>query len=249
MNKVLITGASGMLGKELSCFFPTAEMLHGKKSLDLTSETDVKSFFFDKYYDLIIHCAAITDLSLCEEQEEAAHFLHCGILDILNRKSNSLYYISTVPVWEADHENLNVYFTTKMLGEEATLKKKSNVVIRTNIYGKGGFCDWFMNEAAKENETVFGYSNVFFNPVHVKQLSKIISNIKERSQKSIVSIGSDCILSKYEFLSTMREQMNIDNIFLGKNEKIKQDLVLYEPDIVCPFQEGMDFLKDDYKNK
>lgn len=57
--KILITGAKGYIGTAL---YNALKSKHevvglGKKDLDLTNLIQVKNFFQDKYFDVVIHCA------------------------------------------------------------------------------------------------------------------------------------------------------------------------------------------------
>ena len=72
---MLITGASGMLGKSLSKLFPKSTLLKGKKDLDLTDIKETNNWFKGKHFDVIIHCAAFTDLGYCDDNTNQASIL------------------------------------------------------------------------------------------------------------------------------------------------------------------------------
>lgn len=55
--KLLITGASGMVGTKLKQFLPYA-LTPSSSELDLTSDTNVKEYLFDEKFDYVIHLAA-----------------------------------------------------------------------------------------------------------------------------------------------------------------------------------------------
>jgi len=57
MTKILITGANGMLGNELSTLFPDAYAM-GSEDFDLTNPNEALAIVERFYPDLIIHCAA-----------------------------------------------------------------------------------------------------------------------------------------------------------------------------------------------
>ena len=139
---MLITGANGMLGKTLSRIFPDAVLLKGKKDLDLTNTSEVEKYFSDKNFDIIIHCAAFTNLEYCENHPKASRVIHSEVVDIFSRHCYKLIYISTNP-----SNSIKNYYLTKHEGEIRTLLNgKRNLVIKTNIYGKGGLVDWAVNE-------------------------------------------------------------------------------------------------------
>ena len=57
--KILITGTNGYIGKSL-CYGLNGYDITGinRKICDLTNSEQVKQFFKDKYFDVVIHCAA-----------------------------------------------------------------------------------------------------------------------------------------------------------------------------------------------
>ena len=57
MNKILVTGGSGLVGKYLKKILPNAKYI-SSKDYDLTSENDVKKLFKSAKYTTVIHLAA-----------------------------------------------------------------------------------------------------------------------------------------------------------------------------------------------
>ena len=57
MNKILVTGGSGLVGKYLKKILPHAKYI-SSKDYDLTSEYDVKKLFKSAKYTTVIHLAA-----------------------------------------------------------------------------------------------------------------------------------------------------------------------------------------------
>ena len=57
MNKILVTGGSGLVGQYLKEIFPNAKYI-SSKDYDLTSENDVKKLFNSGNYHTVIHLAA-----------------------------------------------------------------------------------------------------------------------------------------------------------------------------------------------
>jgi dTDP-4-dehydrorhamnose reductase len=69
--KILITGGSGKLGRELIKVFPNS--LHPSHSgMDITDEGAVSLYIRNNRPDIIIHCAAIGNVRKCEENKELA---------------------------------------------------------------------------------------------------------------------------------------------------------------------------------
>tara|TARA_R110000824_G_scaffold357337_1_gene544784 strand:- start:78 stop:824 length:747 start_codon:yes stop_codon:yes gene_type:complete len=246
---ILITGASGMLGKSLNKLYIDASVICGRSQLDLSDIDETQKWMKGKHYSTIIHAAAFTDLNYCKNNIDKAIILHASIVDVLSEHCDRLVYISTVPMWKKSEYLPNVYFETKKLGEQVALKKTGNIVVRTNIYGPSSLVDWAY-QSLKQKQQINGYENVIFNPVHVDQLSAWICDIlKQDAQKQILTISGSRILSKYQFLKEIAEMMHLDSsLVFPITLPQEQDLKLEDPDQVCSFKKGMELIKNDYKN-
>jgi len=155
--KILVTGANGMLGQDLC---PILEDVGAfvietdVDTLDITNSEMVQQALSDVRPDLVIHCAAYTNVDKAEEDLETATKINvmgtenlaktCGKLDI------PLVYISTDYVFDgtgstplkADNPTnpINNYGLTKLKGEEAVKKYcQKYYIARTSwLYGIHG---------------------------------------------------------------------------------------------------------------
>lgn len=155
--KILVTGANGMLGQDLC---PILEDVGAfvietdVDTLDITKGDAVEQVLTDIHPDMVIHCAAYTNVDKAEEELETAKLINvtgteniakiCGKLDI------PLVYISTDYVFDGtktepyapdDTTNpLNNYGLTKLQGEEAVKKYcEKYYIARTSwLYGHYG---------------------------------------------------------------------------------------------------------------
>ena len=240
MDNILITGASGMLGKELKKVFPNSQNLNGKKDLDLTDLNFInKNLPSD--YDIIIHAAAYTNMQHNEKYPTKAYNLHSEIVPILQSKCKKLIYISAQG---KDYEK--VYFKSKLKGEEYSLRREEDLVIRTNIYGNGGLSKWAFTEL-KQNNTINGYVNSMFNAIHVKQLAKCIRE-NLLNEKGLISVAGNYMLSKYDFIKYIAEILNLNENNIKKHYLEQyEDLVIDLKDIDYRFSlsEGMSILKSE----
>jgi len=162
--KVLITGASGMLGKALIFENKSSDMLYGVYLNSKVPKVNVKGISFlrcdisdgDDFYkavsgivpDVIIHTAALTNVDLCEKEKELAYKINVvgtqNVVKFAKKVKAKLIYISTDFVFdgkignydEDDFPNpINYYGFTKLKGEEISLVYESSLVIRTSIFG------------------------------------------------------------------------------------------------------------------
>ena len=228
-----------MLGSSLKLFINYAEFLNGKSDIDLTKISELKKYFKNRYYDIIIHTAAFTDLNFCEKNRKKAFFLHSGIVSLLQDNCNRLIYISTNQI-----ESKMVYYLSKRMGELEVIKRNNDLVIRTNLFGQGGLVYWAIN-SLKKKKKINGFTDVFFNPVHVDQLSEFIA-CNLHKYEGILNIGSDKIISKFEFIKLLSKKFELNTLLLEPSIKGNhQDLSIKLEDNFVKFSlsEGIEKLK------
>ena len=169
--KILITGAKGMLAQavrerfakdpqgkdnELILTDVVADEKIGSLSLDITDSSAVAEFIQDVKPELIINCAAYTNVDGAEQQKELAekvNYVGPSNLALAAKKTRAvLVHVSTDYVFggeapknhiysEDDPKNpRSVYGITKLRGEEAieTGCEKYYIFRTAWLYGKGG---------------------------------------------------------------------------------------------------------------
>ena len=220
----LITGGGGMLGESLKKFLPNAVYIDSRDEFDLTKRSkEITSLNNNEKFNLIIHCAAYTDLSFCEKNEDLAFKLHSEIIPDLQKSSKKLIYISTNPI-----NSDKVYYRSKRNGEQNVLKRKGDLVVRTNIYGNKGLIKW-AHDSLINQEEIYGYEDVLFNPLYVDQLSEIISG-KLNFMTGVVSIGSVSSITKYDFIKLYAKLKNLDTSLVRSTQKMK------DKNLIVPFE-------------
>ncbi len=161
MQKVLITGAAGMLGTAIAnrMFNDKNFEVYGSGrsniqssftyiEADLLKEDELSRLLTLAQPDIIVHCAAIVNLNYCEANKEEAYKIHVAVTKKLasyNAGKCKFLYISTDSVFDGIKGNysetaatapLNYYALSKLQGEKAVASvNHSSLIIRTNIYG------------------------------------------------------------------------------------------------------------------
>lgn len=221
--KILILGSSGLLGSKIYYFLKKKKLniIHNglkKRKLDITNLNNLK-IILNKKPDLVINCAAITNIEKCERffRETSKINIELGNnIFFLKKKLNlnfSVIFFSTDQVYESkkpSKENCklvtyNNYSYQKLMAEKIYAKNKS-IIFRTNFFGKGttshkSFSDWLYN-SFKSNKKFFLFKDIVFNPVRIDTLSNIIYKIikkKKLKNYGIYNIGSKGKISKNNF--------------------------------------------------
>lgn len=162
--RILITGSSGMLGKDIVKAVSDDEDIetfgisrHALKLdklnynhfiCELTDFSKLKNILVEINPHIIINCAACTDIAKCEQNKKYTYNLHVNASKILAKYkpgSTRIIYISTDSVFdgvkgayseEDSTSPLNYYAETKWLGEKETISfNNKSLILRVNIYG------------------------------------------------------------------------------------------------------------------
>jgi len=164
--RILVTGKKGQLGRSIQKIVnaeteivnnqnPNDFIFVGREELDLSSESTIIHYFKNNKFDLIINCAAYTQVDKAEQEAELANQInHLAVKQLASIASNQqarLILISTdyvfdgesgKPYTETDIPNpINVYGRTKLAGEKAllALMPMNALIIRTSwLYSEYG---------------------------------------------------------------------------------------------------------------
>ena len=82
MKKILITGSQGQLGRALNDYYENHEDVQlintDVKELNITDEKEVMSKICEIKPDVIINCAAHTQVDACEAEEDRAYEINAN---------------------------------------------------------------------------------------------------------------------------------------------------------------------------
>ncbi len=155
--KLLVTGAYGMLGQDICKTFENLGWIvtaTDYDSLDITNEKMTNSVIEDVYPDVVVHCAAFTDVDKIEDAPETAININVygtkNVAKATQAVNAAMVYISTdyvfdgektTPYLTTDKPNpINMYGKTKYHGELMTIQNCQKFYIaRTSwLYGLHG---------------------------------------------------------------------------------------------------------------
>jgi dTDP-4-dehydrorhamnose reductase len=202
--KVLITGGRGQLGRAVSREFAGRE--HEVTSLDL-QELDVRdapavrAALHALRPQLIVHCAAYTDVDGAETAREEAFLLNADSTAIVGRECQRIgarfVYPSTDYVFPGSGSTpwtpadpvapLNVYGESKVAGEQAALCDSRALVVRTSwLYNRGGrnFVE-AISRRARELGRVDVVDDQIGRPTWAPSLAAVIADLVDRDVSGI----------------------------------------------------------------
>lgn len=170
LDKVLLTGGSGLLGKELQKYITCVAPSH--KEMDIADMNSLISY--DP--DVVIHCAAYTDVAKAEkEKEECFKTNVTGTYNLATVfKYRYFIYISS----EYAVNPINYYSQTKQMGEEIVRSIcPSHLIIRTLF---------------KPNPFPYKYAffDQFTNGDYVDVIAPMIASEIMKRSTGIINIGT-----------------------------------------------------------
>jgi dTDP-4-dehydrorhamnose reductase len=226
MKKLLITGSAGMLGGKLFSVAKADYEVYGldissdesgapeRIVIDLTDQGQVDRAIDEIKPDLVVHCAALTDVNYCEKFPElarSANALATKYLALACNDKAKLIYISTAAVFDGkkgDYREddatapVNVYARTKLAGEDSVGRYvKDHIIIRTDIVGwkKKQYFVQGIYDTLSNGQPVTGYSDAYFSPISASSISNCILKLLETDYRGKLHIGSAQPISKYDF--------------------------------------------------
>ena len=200
MNKVLITGAKGQLGIELSKLLPDA-VLTDVAELDITDANAVQKFVQDNNIGTIINCAGYTAVDKAEDNAELAERINVLGPENLAKTGCKIVHISTDYVFDGrgyrpyapeDETNpISVYGKTKRDSELAVLNNADiAVVIRTawlhSPYGKNFVKT--IRTLGMEKESISVVEDQIGTPTYAGDLAEAIVKILQQMSKETTGI-------------------------------------------------------------
>jgi dTDP-4-dehydrorhamnose reductase len=145
MDKLVFTGGSGLLGKEMQKHFPDC-LYPTHQELDVTSKRSIAIYFKKNKFDCIVHLAAFTSPPRIDADPllalEANISGTANIVAACMTHKKKIVYISTDYVFKGDRKNyretdavspVNKYAWSKLGGECAVRMHDNHLIIRTSF--------------------------------------------------------------------------------------------------------------------
>ena len=239
--KVLVAGANGQLGKDMVLAAGNAGhdvIGHGRAEMDVADAEVVKRRIDMERPDMVINCAAWTDVDGAETAEESAYAVNgtgAGNVAAGAREVGAaVVFVSTdyvfdgqkgSPYVESDQPApLSAYGRTKLAGEEATAAANPRhfIVRSSGLFGIGGgnFVATMLRLAESTNEVLVIRDQVT-SPTYTWHLAYGLTRLIDGIEYGIHHMAAAGQCSWYEFAREIFEQANVDcKVLSGTTEML-----------------------------
>jgi len=231
--KILITGSNGQLGNELQKIVSTGKAEIGAVSeeiknaevfamdvdiLDITNLEQVKKVLNEVKPDVVINCAAATNVDGCEANQDLAFKINSlgprNLAMVAEELGAKIVQVSTdyvfsgvgeAPLKECDLvAPVSVYGKTKLLGEEFVrdFSTKYYIVRTAWLYGYVGHnFVYTMMKLGKDRDTLNVVNDQLGNPTHANDLAYHILKLIQTEEYGVYHCTGKGECSWYNFAS------------------------------------------------
>jgi len=206
---IIIIGANGRLGAALTREYQRAFSVKAfaRSQLDLGKLDQVRSTLSETEFDLLINCAALTNVDYCESNRDEAFLINAQaprlLAEICSKKRARLIHISTDYVFDGKQNTpyieedppapLSIYAESKLAGEEEVLRvPQNNLVVRLSwVFGpdKPSFIDQII-QRARENETVTAVADKFSSPTYTIDVASWLRLAIDKNASGILHLAN-----------------------------------------------------------
>ncbi|GAV12370.1 dTDP-4-dehydrorhamnose reductase [Paenibacillus sp. NAIST15-1] len=228
--KIIVTGASGQLGKDLVSILMKSghEVLgYSRQELDITNQYLCESIICSQRPDAIIHCAAYTAVDMAETDADQAYLVN-GVgsrnIAVAAEKVNAkVCYISTDYVFDGnssmaynEYDNTNpqsIYGKSKRAGEYLVQTFSSRYfIVRTSwVYGCHGnnFVKTMM-KLGTEKSSLKVVNDQIGSPTYTVDLAHFLEGLIKTEYYGIFHASNTGFCSWFEFAQAIFEELKWD---------------------------------------
>lgn len=238
-ERILIVGAAGMLGSEVVAQLRTrqehvyaADVASQQTRLlpiDITDEKSVQKIFDDIKPQVVINCAAFTNVDGAEENEDLAAKINGDgvghLATACHRQGSYLIHISTDYVFDGQANQpygsddkvspQSAYGRTKLLGEKLLQSKADHwAIIRTSwLFGLRGdhFIKTILN-LATQRKSLKVVNDQAGCPTYTRDLARCLTDFSQKKPQGIFHFCNGPACSWFDFATEAVKQSDVDCI-------------------------------------
>ncbi len=243
-KRLVITGASGLLGSNLTYYFRNKYDILGlynyhpvlfdgisTEKCDLLYDKDVKTLISEFAPQVIIHCASVANIDECELDQKSASNINVKgtkhVVDAISGKNIKFIYISTDSVYKgekgeySEHDKVapqNYYGLSKYYGELEALRQTGSLVLRTNLFGWNVQNKYSLGEwilyELKSGKRINGFKDVYFSSIYTMELSRVLDIAISMDISGVYNCGSSDFCSKFDFCLLLSKYFELDEMLI-----------------------------------
>ena len=254
MRRILLLGASGMLGCSLAPYLRSAG--HTVIRQSRSDGYDIKfnplnhqawaACLKQLQPDTIVNLVAATNVDQCEQNPQLAFDANTGPLLALKHASYSvdrrphIVHVSTDQLYDGigphTEDNVrpcNIYGLSKLAAELAIIGYPATV-FRTNFFGlshakgRSSFSDWII-ESIRARQRILIFYDVLFSAIHMETLCDFINMAIVRKPLGTFNVGSSDGMSKAEFALQLATRLGLDTSSIQQGSVKQVDLKASRP--------------------
>lgn len=231
MYNILVTGSNGQLGNEFRLVVEEKDKINkyyftDVADLDITNKNEVSNFLITNNIDIVVNCAAYTNVDKAEDDRENADLInHIGpknLAEACKERNGFMIHISTdyvfdgtknTPYTESDETKpLGVYGETKLKGENAIIDSGCEYVIIRTSWLYSSFGKNFLKTMQKltaEKESLKVVFDQVGTPTYAGDLANVIYKIILKNdgniKNQIYHFSNEGLCSWYDFAAAINE--------------------------------------------
>lgn len=259
MQRVVITGARGLVGRALADRYRSAEVVAlGHRELDITDPSQVRSKIAALKPDLIFNCAVV-GVDECQEKPDLAYAVNvagpAALAEAARECGASIVHFSTNYVFDGERmpprdeiederhfyfeedaaRPVNLYGQTKLDGELAVLARSpAAYVIRTSwVFGEGK--ESFLATVARRlraGERVKAINDVWASTTFVLDLAGRVAEIVEHARPGLYHVVNGGACSYEDFAREVARLVDADPSLIetiGEKDQMRSPRPRYTP--------------------
>jgi dTDP-4-dehydrorhamnose reductase len=238
-EKILITGASGLLGSKMAelcreqykviSTYNTKPFFPNSAKMDITNRSETSRIFSEFKPEIVVHTAAETNVDKCETDKKYAWKINAvgtrNVAEASEELGAKMVYVSTDYVFdgekrlysEEDEPNpINYYGASKLEGEKYVADLCKNYVIaRTSVlYGwhpwKSNFVKWAI-ESLRGGKQISVVNDHFNSPTLADNLAEILLEIIKKDLKGVYHTAGSERINRFDFTLKIAETFDLDS--------------------------------------
>ncbi len=250
--KILVTGSNGLLGQKLTDLYLTKKNIEliatGKgenrypiktgytyKSFDITNANEVCEVLQKHKPNVVINCAAMTNVDACEIDKEGCDNLNIHAVKYLVKECNAIgahfIHLSTDFIFDGTHgpvsekeipNPLSYYGKSKLIAEEYIIKHCTNWAIARTVlvYGivhdmsRSNIVLWAKNNL-EQGKTLQVVGDQFRTPTLAEDLAQGCALLAIKKAQGIYNLSGKDYMSVFDLVYRVANFWNLDKTLLN----------------------------------